>query len=394
MPTPESVGGWLWRPLLGASLIQTVLFMVRPAMSYSILQFGGDATTIGWVTSLYAIAPMLLAIWIGRTAGRLSRIAVVPAVAVGVVAVACVVLALSVTIWMLAVASVLLGVGIVAVIVGGQTWIARSAPPHRFDDAFGWMTAGMSLGQALGPVTMGLLVGGADDIPDPSRLSATYWAAALLSVAALVCFLSRARRLYRASGPTSVESPRTLQILRIPRLVKYIFASAAVLTTIDILGAFLPAVGSAYGIPPTLVGALLAARALASMASRLFLGVMARRWDRVLLTSASTLISAASMVVVAFWPEIISLFVAMIVGGVFLGVVQPLTISTVATLVPERARSEALALRLVGNRVAQAAAPLAAALVAGAAGVAAVFALQAAFLALSTVWVGFRRPSP
>lgn len=391
---PASVGWWLWRPILGASLLQVVLFMVRPAMTYSILDFGGDAATIGWITSLYAIVPMLIAIRIGRIAGRLAHIAILPLASAVTVGAACIVLAAATEIWMLAVASVLLGAGVLAAIIGTQTWISRSAPASRYDDAFGWMTAAMSLGQAIGPLVMGILVGGSSVVHDPAGLTLTYVIAAACCVVTLLCFVTRERREYAETGLSADEvlaaNPRAREILRIPGILKYMFASAAVLTTVDLVGAYLPAVGGANGVAPVLIGAMLAVRGVASMVSRLFLGAMVRRWNRVLLTSVSTLASAAAMVAIVAVPTPVVLFAAMVVGGFFLGVVQPLTISSVAMLVPERARSEALAVRLLGNRIAQTVIPLAAAAASTLAGVGAVFVVQAVFLAASTAWVGFR----
>lgn len=68
--------------------------------------------------------------------------------------------------------------------------------------------------------------------------------------------------------------------------------------------------------------------------------------------------------------------------GFCLGVGQPLSMTTVVQAAPEGARSTALALRLTGNRLGQAAAPATAGLVAGVAGVAAPFVMPGALLLL------------
>jgi len=386
------IGGWLWRPLLGASLLQVTLFMVRPAMSYSVLAFGGGPLEIGWITALYALVPMFVAIAFGRIAGRLAHIGAVPAAAAALVAVACVVCAVATDEIVLGVASVLLGVGMIAAIIGGQTWISRSAPAHRYDDGFGWMTAGMSFGQALGPVLMGLLIGSAGG-SGTTNATGPYWAGAGIAVLALVVFATRGVRAYSDSEGPTPRTATSVEILRIPLVLRYIFASAAVLTTIDLVGAYLPTVGEAADIAPGVVGALLAVRALASMGSRLLLGRMTRRWPRPGLTAVSTAIAAASMLVVALVPVVPALVPAMIVGGFFLGIVQPLTIASVAQLVPERARSSALAIRLLGNRVVQVALPLLAGGVSTVGGVAGIFVMQTTLLAVAAAWVGWRGPS-
>jgi MFS family permease len=77
--------------------------------------------------------------------------------------------------------------------------------------------------------------------------------------------------------------------------------------------------------------------------------------------------------------------------GFCLGVGQPLSMTTVVQAAPDGARSTALALRLTGNRLGQVAAPAAAGLVAGVAGVAAPFVMLGALLLLSS-GVALRAP--
>jgi MFS family permease len=75
--------------------------------------------------------------------------------------------------------------------------------------------------------------------------------------------------------------------------------------------------------------------------------------------------------------------------GFCLGVGQPLSMTTVVQAAPDDARSTALALRLTGNRLGQVAAPAAAGLVAGVAGVAAPF-LMLGVLLVGAAGVGMR----
>lgn len=70
--------------------------------------------------------------------------------------------------------------------------------------------------------------------------------------------------------------------------------------------------------------------------------------------------------------------------GFCLGVGQPLSMTTVVQAAPDGARSTALALRLTGNRLGQVAAPAAAGLVAGVAGVAAPFVMLGVLLLVSS----------
>ena len=81
-----------------------------------------------------------------------------------------------------------------------------------------------------------------------------------------------------------------------------------------------------------------------------------------------------------------------IAAGFGMGFGQPLSMTLVVQLVPEHARSTALAVRLTGNRIGQVAAPAAANVVAGSAGASSVFWLLGAILATSAVAI--RRAAP
>ena len=162
--------------------------------------------------------------------------------------------------------------------------------------------------------------------------------------------------------------------------------SVALLTAADLITAYLPVVGERNGIAPVVVGALLAARGLSAAASRMLLGHLSRRWSRRTLVLASTIGGAVTTALLAITAWVPLLAVALVLGGFLLGLGQPLTMTQVALAVSRRGRSEALALRLVGNRVAQAVIPLAAGSVAVGLGVGAAFWLQSALLVAATVW--------
>ncbi len=250
----------------------------------------------------------------------------------------------------------------------------------------------MAVGQAIGPLIAGLVIGRrthADGV-----VAEAFWIAAAVGVLVALVFVSRATAMVGSSAEPEVAlSPAG--ILRRPGVIASMAVSVSLLTSVDILSAYLPVIGEHAGIAPAAVGGLLALRGIASAVPRFLLGPMSRRWTRSSLVAASTIGGAATMAAVALTQKLVPLVLVMVVGGflIGIGIGQPLTMSLVALAVPREVRSEALAIRLVGNRVAQTAIPVAAGALAVVAGVAGVFWLQAAFLAGSTAWslVGERR---
>ena len=182
------------------------------------------------------------------------------------------------------------------------------------------------------------------------------------------------------------------RILRVPGVGSHMLASLALLAMLDILIAFLPLVAEGAGVPPAVVGALLAIRGGASILSRAFLPWLSRRLGRRTLLLASLYGAAAALVAPPLTidqPLVAGAF--LFVGGLFLGLGQPITMTLVATAVPTPWRGPALAVRLMGNRAGQVAMPLAAGVAASGLGPAAAIWLCCGALALSGAEKAFRR---
>jgi MFS family permease len=164
-----------------------------------------------------------------------------------------------------------------------------------------------------------------------------------------------------------------------------------VLSATDILTAYLPVVGEHRGIAPSVIGLLLSLRAAATIACRLVMTPMLRLLGRAALLTATCLVAGVLCAGLALPVPVWALAAMLLVLGFCLGVGQPLSMTTVVQAAPDEARSTALALRLTGNRLGQVAAPAAAGLVAGVAGVAAPFVMLGALLVLSS-GVALRSP--
>ena len=170
-------------------------------------------------------------------------------------------------------------------------------------------------------------------------------------------------------------------------MISRIFASIAVLSTADVFTAYMPVLGEERHLGGAAVGILLALRAAASMASRIGIGRLVARVGRVRLIASSAAAAAAALVGMTFTHQVVLLGLLAIAVGLGLGFGQPLSMTIVVQLVPDHARATALGVRLTGNRVGQVAAPAAAGLVAGSAGVSSVFWLLGSMLVVSGVAV-------
>lgn len=376
---PGGNRGWLLRLVIAFSFAQGAVSMARPAVSYRALALGADERAIGVIAGVYALLPLFVAVPLGR---RTDHGRCAPLLPVGVVLISggCALSGLADSLWAMAVWSGVMGLGHLCFVIGAQSLVARQSAPHEQDRNFGHFTIGASLGQLVGPIAAGGLIGGRD-------MAGTSAVALLVAGAGGAVALTS---LWRIERRTTAESRKeradrvpVQRILRARGVPAGIFISLAVLSATDILTAYLPVVGEHRGIAPSVIGLLLSLRAAATIACRLVLTPLLRLLGRTLLLTVTCLLAALLCAGIALPVPVWALALMLAVLGFCLGVGQPLSMTTVVQAAPDGARSTALALRLTGNRLGQVAAPASAGLIAGLAGVAAPFVMLGALLLLS-----------
>jgi len=379
--------GWLARVLAGVVLTQAALYLARPVTSYRALALGADARAVGLITAAFALVPLVVAVPLGRASDRWRPgWLLTGGIALG--ALACALLGLAATLPGLALASAVLGLGHLALTLAGQSLIARQSGDALHDRDFGLYAAAASTGQLIGPALAGIALSAAGRSLEDATTLAFLVAAGLMALAVPTSLGTD--RLARAGRPRDAEEGRPLragELIGTRGVPAGMFASLAILATVDVLTAFLPVLGTQRGIPPALIGGLLSLRAATSILSRVLIPWMVGRLGRVRLLAASAAGSALLTAALPLAGDIIVLAVLLAAAGFLLGIGQPLTMSMVVQAVPEGTRGTALAIRLTGNRFGQVATPAAAGLVAGAAGVAAAFWLLGGLLGLAAVAV-------
>ncbi|MDQ1030524.1 MFS family permease [Streptomyces umbrinus] len=377
---PGGNRGWLLRLVIAFSFAQGAVSMARPAVSYRALALGADERAIGVIAGVYALLPLFAAVPLGR---RTDHGRCAPLLPVGVVLIAggCALSGTANSLAAMAAWSGVMGLGHLSFVIGAQSIVARQSAPHDQDRNFGHFTIGASLGQLVGPIAAGALIGGSDMAGTSALALLVAGAVAAVSFVSLWRIEHRDRPKSRTGRGDRVPVHRILRTRGVPA---GIFISLAVLSATDILTAYLPVVGEHRGIAPSVIGLLLSLRAAATIACRLVMTPMLRLLGRAALLSTTCLLGALLCAGIALPVPVWGLAVILALLGFCLGVGQPLSMTTVVQAAPDDARSTALALRLTGNRLGQVAAPAAAGLVAGVAGVAAPFVMLGALLLIAS----------
>ena len=373
--------GWLVRALLLAFLTIMPVQAIRPMVSYRALELGAGAVDLGIIAGAYALLSFIMAVPLGRWMDRFGQprflvagTALVTLTALG--------LAVAGSLVALIAAQAILGLGQVTALIGMQTLLSNHGDPAKRDGRIGGFTVSVAIAQIIGPAAAGTLY---------AQLDGSLGGVFLLSAGVSFLAVTLAASLWSWPAPSSsAGGPRPRQrsmrrevgtVLRTPSVPHAMVASMTVLTSIDLLIAYLPAYGETVGIPVETVGVLLGAQAGGTLLSRLIMVWLINRLGRQRLLVSSMALSALGLATLPLFTEALALFALISIAGFGLGLGQPLSLAWIVSQVPERTRGTAIGVRLTANRFAQLAIPLAVGAVGGVAGVAAIFVTTGGMLA-------------
>jgi MFS family permease len=348
--------------------------LIRPMVSYRVLELGVPARYLGLVSASFALVPLVVGIAVGRRVDRRGprpfQIA-----GTGLLAASGLGLGLFGDLWGIVAMFVLFGLGHLLVMVAVQTTIANESDETSLDRRFGQFAFVASAGQLVGPMLGGLVASYV--VSDGTR-----WAlllggviAVLAVVPAIAAPSAVGRVRYADQEPGEDDPPPTTglgSILATPGLAASLLVSLVVIAAVDILVVYLPALGEERGLSVAAVSALLTARAAASMVSRIGIGWMVARVGRIRLLLLGVVVAGLAVAALPFTSSLPAAMAAIIVAGFALGLCQPLTMAWVATQTSPQTRGTAMSVRLSANRLGQVLLPAAAGLMAGFAGTAGV----------------------
>lgn len=326
---------------------------VRPLAGYRAVEMGASAFEVGLLASAFAGGALLLAVPGGRLIDRVGPGPVI-VIASLLLPTSMVAAVLAVSMPLLLVSASMFGVGQILAVVALQSAVARNRTTSQLDRVFGWLTAGTSVGQVFGPLLALTLPGLV------STGATTVGLLLLLGFSAVVGVGGVIVGIRLRNGVPHVRESRdrsSATILRVPGMPVAFIASGVVLACLDLLTVFLPLWAAENGVPRFAAGLLLATRGAVSLASRMGLASLARRVSRRILIVVSTCAGATAFALLPsldFWGAM----VAMVVVGFGFGLVQPLTLTWVASVVSPPVRGSALGLRMMSNRLVQVVLPL------------------------------------
>lgn len=365
---------WLLLVLLNSLLIQGATYVVRPMVTYRLVDLGADASLVGLIGALYALAPLLLSIQLGRWVDR-GRDGTALFLGAIVATIASLIILFSDSLALLAVAMPILGTGHLLTMVGGQTLIAKRSKDKNYERNFGLLTFYASLGQAVGPFFGGILAdqGVRIDTSTPISFSVIIFALAIVAAVPLIW----RQEILKQDSNRQVQTRELRKLFSIPNFKSAIFVSASITAVVDVVIIFLPLLGQELGLGALQIGILLGIRSASAMVIRLILGTVSAKLGPRRLINLGSLITLLSCVAIAFTTQYWLLLGLMVVSGLSMAVGQPASMAWVSRITNPESRGLAISVRLTSNRFGQVAVPVIAGVIA-VGGVAPVFLMLAA----------------
>jgi MFS family permease len=375
-------------PMMATAFFElSVISIVRVTTSYRAIELGLSAAWIGILTAAFAVLPVFFALKVGRAIDRGNDIKMIWAGTALLVA-ACAGIALLPSIYALLFFTAVFGVGHLFLSIGLQVLCAQQPGPGVMERMLGNYMIATAVGQGAGPAVVGW-VGGSAAIPPTQPLFWIGFGTAVLAFIASLFLRSGHKRAPHVEGAIPVP---VRDIIRSPGFAVVFSVSVVSVVAQDLIVVYLPLMGTERNIAVDVIGSLLAVRAFAAVFSRLFFAKLSMMLGSSRLMVTSTIAGALAFGAMAAPISLPLMFVAIAVLGGALGMAVTTAISSLLAMVASDVRGTANSLRTGGTRLGQVVIPFLAGLLAAAMGVASVFLVLGASLAMAATAVQFARP--
>jgi MFS family permease len=288
--------------------------------------------------SLYALLPMMLAVYAGRLIDRIgparpmlwSSSALAAAVSLP---------ALWPGLGALHLAAILIGTSFMFYHVALNNVIGALGAPAERATNFSWLALGFSIGGLSGPLLAGFAIDGA------GHRAAFLLLAAFPVLATLV--LSRRRQLL--PGVAGAHHPggerRVLDLLRNARLRHAFVASAVLSMGWDLYAFVMPVYGSSIRLPASTIGVVMGSFAAATFSVRLAMPALSRRVREWPMVIAAMCIAGVSFALFPLAESAAPLMALSFLLGLGLGCAQPFIMSLLYAASPPGRQGEVVGVR-------------------------------------------------
>jgi predicted MFS family arabinose efflux permease len=324
----------------------------RVATSLYALELGADQFSIGVMMSLFALCPMLLAIYAGRLVDRVGPRLPMLCGTIGVFVALLLPYAFPglATLYVMA---VLLGTSFQFFFVAVHgTAGAIGGSEHRVRN-YTAISIGFSLAAFFGPMIAGFSI-------DYFGHRPAYLALAACTVipALLLWFGPDVLPKGRGDGHEAETGGSTFDLLRVPRLRNTLLASSLISTAWDLYQFYFPIYGHSIGLSASTIGMIIGAFAVAVFAIRIVLPSLTRRWTEFEILIYTIMLAGLAFLLFPLFKNPYLLAAVSFLLGLGVGCGQPISGTLIYSLAPRGRAAEGAGVRVMFNNVTHLTVPL------------------------------------
>lgn len=341
-------------------------------VSLSALEAGASPFMVGVLAATFAVFPLLLAVYAGRTSDRLGvRLPIMmgaTTMALGLYIPALNPQSLAL-LWL---CPALAGLGHIFLHVSIHNAVGALGGKADRAKNFGTFALGASIATFIGPALAGFAI-------DHLGYRATFliFGSIVFTAAILVLIFPK---MVPTLAKSHAEKRGSLELLGNAGLRRTLIMSGVALTGIELFAFYFPIYGKSIGLSASWIGVVMSAYAAAAFVVRLLMGKLVLRYTEMGVLTFSLFIAALTYALIPLFGLPWALIALAFCLGLGLGTAQPLTIMLTYNHAPPGRSGEALGLRLTANKFTQLLVPLAFGSISTALGVAPVFWANALFL--------------
>ena len=346
----------------------------RVASTLYALELGAGPLDTGLLLATYGCFPLLLAVFIGKITDRYGvRVPIAAGTIVSVLGTALP--------WffpvlpMLFVAAAVSGAGFILTQVSMQSLVGALGSGTARSRNVNLYALVVSTSDLMGPIIAGFSI-------DHIGYVLTYLVLAAPGVVAVLVVLFMFGRMAHAAGGADRSGQRMVDLFRITHLRRMFLTSALVMTGLDLFQLYLPLHGHSIGLSASAIGIMLGAFAAAGFVTRVLMTVLVRRFGEERTLGYSMYLAACTFFMIPLFDNAIVLGVVCFVLGLGMGLGQPLTVILTYNYAPPGRHGEGLGLRIAINNSMHVAVPALFGAIGTVFGLAPVFWLSSAILAL------------
>ncbi|WP_426172951.1 MFS transporter [Massilia sp. TWR1-2-2] len=337
------------------------------------IELHASPLTIGLLISMYAIFPLLLAVYAGRYSDRVGMRRpmvfgsfalcggmLVPTMFPGMAA--------------LFVSAAVIGTANIFFHVASHNLIGALGSQAERTANFGTFSLGSALSGMGGPMLVGFMV-------DRGGYTASYYVLAAVTIwpGLFMLFWHRFIPPPRAHAQARAHGS-ALELLQIPRLRNTLLTSGVILTGMDLFNFYMPIHGRAIGLSASAIGVIIGMQAAAAFVVRMWMPAMSRKYGEMRVLTWSLLVSGATFLLLPAFRDPVVLAAVAFLLGLGLGCGQPLSTILTYNHSPPGRSGEALGMRLTVNKFTQIMVPLVFGSLGSAFGIVPIFATTALLL--------------